>query len=97
MDLLINERVGESSGFRHVAPQQPSPAHADPPVSAGARGRERWVINKLRALCAWYSKGFDHGSQFRVRVNHAASVSELRDIIDEFFFARRPEFAETGR
>jgi tRNA-dihydrouridine synthase B len=96
MDLLINERVGESSGFRHVAPQQPQAADAQSPVS-GARGRERWVINKLRALCAWYSKGFDHGSQFRVRVNHAASLPELRDIIDEFFFAPRPELAEAGR
>jgi tRNA-dihydrouridine synthase len=96
MDLLINERVGESSGFRHVAPQQLQAADAQSPVS-GARGRERWVINKVRALCAWYSKGFDHGSQFRVRVNHAASLPELRDIIDEFFFAPRPELAEAGR
>ena len=43
------------------------------------------MINKLRALCAWYSKGFDHGAQFRVRVNSARSVPELRDSIDEFF------------
>jgi hypothetical protein len=47
------------------------------------------VINKLRALCAWYSKGIDCGSHLRVRVNAATSVQELRDIIDEFFF--RPE------
>jgi len=50
-----------------------------------ARGRERWVINKLRALCAWYTKGLDGGSHLRVRVNSAASIAELRDIIDEFF------------
>jgi len=95
MDLLINERVGESSGFRHVAPQ-PSFLGEAALAPAPARGRERWVINKLRALCAWYSKGFDHGSQFRVRVNHAATLSELRAIIDEFFFAARPQLVEAA-
>jgi len=96
MDLLIDERVGESSGFRHVAPQQSFPAEA-PLGAAPARGRERWVINKLRALCAWYSRGFDHGSQFRVQVNHAATLSELRAIIDEFFFAARAQLVEAGQ
>jgi tRNA-dihydrouridine synthase len=43
------------------------------------------VINKLRALCAWYSRGLDGGSHLRVRVNSAASIGELRAIIDEFF------------
>jgi tRNA-dihydrouridine synthase B len=90
INLLVNERANEADGFRHIAPSgvddrnaPPSPFPL-PPV--GARGRERWVINKLRALCAWYSRGFDHGSQFRVRVNGAASISELHEIIDEFFF-----------
>jgi tRNA-dihydrouridine synthase len=45
------------------------------------------VINKIRALCSWYSKGFDCGSHFRVRVNSCESVAHLRDIIDEFFFS----------
>jgi hypothetical protein len=45
------------------------------------------VINKIRALCAWYSKGLDGGSHLRARVNTAASLGELRDIIDAFFFA----------
>ena len=44
------------------------------------------MINKLRALCAWYSKGIDCGSHLRVRVNAATSISELRDIVNEFFF-----------
>jgi tRNA-dihydrouridine synthase B len=78
LELLLTERVGEAEGFRHVAgDEQPREA----------RGRERWVINKLRALCAWYSKGIDCGSHLRVRVNHASSIRELRDIVDEFFFA----------
>jgi hypothetical protein len=53
-----------------------------------ARGRDRWVINKLRALCTWYTKGLDGGSQFRVAVNSAVSLQELRDSIASFFFER---------
>ena len=81
IDLLVNERVNELDGFRHVAP-----AVAPPVATAPARGRERWVINKVRALMAWYSKGLDGGSHLRVRVNAADSLPQLRDIIDEFFF-----------
>jgi tRNA-dihydrouridine synthase B len=91
VELLLNERVNEADGFRHVAPGSPTSDSESPrgnSQSAGpARGRERWVINKLRALCAWYSKGLDGGSHLRVRVNGAASISELRAIIDEFFVA----------
>ena len=77
IDLLVNERVGESEGFRHVAGEDQPPREA--------RGRERWVINKLRALCAWYSKGIDAGSHFRVRVNSVTSLPALRETIQEFF------------
>ena len=45
------------------------------------------MINKVRALCSWYSKGLDDGSHLRSRVNSAQSLGELREIIDEFFFA----------
>ena len=83
IDLLVNERVDEDAGFRHVAP---TTGTAGPHVSAPARGRERWVINKVRALMSWYSKGLDGGSQLRVRVNSAESLAQLRDIVDEFFF-----------
>jgi tRNA-dihydrouridine synthase len=79
IDLLLNERVDEAQGFRHIAPGM-----AD---ERKARGRERWVINKLRALCAWYSKGLEGGSHLRVRVNGAESIDELRAIVDEFFLA----------
>ena len=81
IDLLLCEGVNESAGFRHVADIRPREA----------RGRERWVINKLRALCAWYSKGIDCGSHLRIRVNSATSIQELREIVDEFFL--RPETA----
>jgi hypothetical protein len=43
------------------------------------------VINKLRALMSWYSKGLDGGSHLRIRINAAGSIGELRAIIHEFF------------
>jgi tRNA-dihydrouridine synthase len=88
VELLLHEGVDERVGFRHIAPQVlPGPAAAE---RQPARGRNRWVINKVRALCSWYSKGFDGGSQFRVRVNSCQSIAELRDIIEEFFPAVAP-------
>ncbi|MCX6545125.1 MAG: tRNA dihydrouridine synthase DusB [Acidobacteria bacterium] len=48
----------------------------------------RWIVNKLRALCGWYTKGFEGGSNLRVAVNHAASVAELRGLIATFFGGR---------
>ena len=81
IDLLLKERVGEAPGFRHAAPG----ADAASVPSAGARGRERWVINKLRALGSWYTKGLDGGSQLRVSVNAAESIHQLREIIASFF------------
>jgi tRNA-dihydrouridine synthase len=57
---------------------------------APARGRERWVINKVRALCAWYSKGLEGGSILRSRVNTADSLAQLDEMIDEFFAAELP-------
>jgi tRNA-dihydrouridine synthase B len=46
---------------------------------------DRWVINKLRALAAWYTKGLESGSHLRTRINSAASLFELRNVIEEFF------------
>jgi nifR3 family TIM-barrel protein len=80
IDLLLDEGVAEGDGFRHVAPGAQVSAHA-------ARGRERWVINKIRALCTWYSKGLDGGSHLRARVNTASTLGELKDVIDAFFLA----------
>jgi nifR3 family TIM-barrel protein len=80
IDLLLDERHDEADGFRHVAP-------GSAPASVPATGRERWVINKVRALCAWYSKGLESGSHLRMRVNSAERVSRLREVIEEFFLA----------
>ena len=46
---------------------------------------DKWVINKLRALAAYYTKGFDNGSHLRARINSMVSLSELRESIAEFF------------
>jgi tRNA-dihydrouridine synthase B len=78
IDLLLDRREYEPQGFRHVAP-------GGLQMSAPATGHERWVINKLRALCAWYSKGLDSGSHLRVGINRADSVAQARRIIDDFF------------
>ena len=55
-----------------------------------ARGRERWVINKVRALMSWYSKGLDGGSELRSRINTTDNLAALMTLIDEFFFAAPP-------
>ena len=88
IDLLVDEGQSELAGFRHVAPGQSN----NVPVSGSARGHERWVVNKVRALCTWYTKGFEGGSRLRIAVNGAESLVEVRDCIDRFFLGpRRPE------
>jgi tRNA-dihydrouridine synthase B len=80
IDLLLKERVGEREGFRHFAP-------ALAPATDGipAKGRERWVINKVRALGSWYTKGLDGGSALRVRINATESIESLKQLIQDFF------------
>jgi nifR3 family TIM-barrel protein len=75
--LLMAERVDEASGFRHLAPGTESPEPA--------RGRARWVINKVRALGSWYTKGLDGGSQLRVAINQTDSIAALEALIGAFF------------
>ena len=75
VDLLLTERCGEK---RRVPPRR---ARARCPCpQRPARGRERWVINKLRALNSWYTKGLDNGSHLRVAINSAESIAQLREI-----------------
>lgn len=78
VDLLLRAGTGEADGFRHALPS--------PRDSAPARGRDRWVINKLRALGSWYTKGLDDGSHLRQAINSADSLTALREIIQGFFF-----------
>src|SRR5205823_10495544 len=39
---------------------------------------DRWIVNKLRALGSWYTKGFEHGSHLRMAINTAESLAQLR-------------------
>ena len=52
------------------------------------------MINKVRALCTWYTKGVDNGSHLRIAINAAESIGEVRDVIGRFFVL--PEFAATA-
>jgi tRNA-dihydrouridine synthase B len=85
IEMLQNERVREPEGFRHVAP-----GTSEQPQSGAARTHDRWVINKVRALNAWYTKGIENGSHLRVSVNAAESIPQLRAAIEDFFFAPAP-------
>ena len=52
---------------------------------ARAASHERWVINKVRALGSWYTKGLENGSHLRTAINTAESLGQLRDIVSAFF------------
>ena len=91
MNLLLAENAAEASGFRHVA------GSGAPRAGSGeAVGKERWVINKIRALCSWYTKGFDGGAQFRIGVNSTKSIAELDDLIQTFFSPLGPRNLARG-
>ena len=77
IDLLLHERVREPEGFRHSV--------AQPSAPASVASHDKWVINKLRALGSWYTKGLENGSHLRTAINSAASLAELRDTISAFF------------
>jgi tRNA-dihydrouridine synthase B len=81
IELLVNERVREPDGFRHI------PAGLQRLPDYGSR-HDRWVINKVRALGSWYTKGIEHGSHLRTAINGADSLGRLHDLIDEFFLGR---------
>jgi tRNA-dihydrouridine synthase B len=59
---------------------------AEGPGDRPAAGHARWVVNKLRALCAWYTRGLDGGAHLREAVNHAPSIAALQETISQFFF-----------
>jgi hypothetical protein len=54
------------------------------------RSHERWVINKIRALGSWYTKGTESGSHLRTAINSAESLGQLRELIASFFGAVTP-------
>ena len=54
---------------------------------ARAGTHDRWVINKVRALASYYTKGLEGGSRLRTAINTANSMAALIDTIETFFFA----------
>jgi tRNA-dihydrouridine synthase len=100
MDLLLLGDAGEAAGFRHRAGGHAAgPAPGDPAQIGTStnrqvdnsttpqilQSRDRWVVNKIRALSAWYTRGFENGSHLRHEINRANSLPQLRDIITRFF------------
>jgi nifR3 family TIM-barrel protein len=57
---------------------------------AATISHDKWVINKLRALAAYYTKGFDNGSHLRARINTIGSLAQLQETIAEFFLRQSP-------
>jgi len=55
--------------------------------SSPDRSHDRWIVNKLRALGSWYTKGIDNGSHLRTAINSAISLPALIEIIEGFFMA----------
>src|SRR5437868_4241858 len=54
-----------------------------------ATSHDKWIVNKLRALASWYTKGLDNGSHLRTAINSAGSLDQLREIILNFFSPAR--------
>ena len=81
MDLLLNGDEGEADGFRHKA----DVSSAGLGLSRANARHERWVVNKMRALMSWYSKGLHNGGHLRTKINAAGSIAETRDTIEQFF------------
>jgi tRNA-dihydrouridine synthase B len=67
-------------GGRRVRPVQGRRRNQAPKASY-----DRWIVNKLRALCGYYTKGFEGGGDLRVAVNQAPDVAALRALIAGFF------------
>jgi tRNA-dihydrouridine synthase B len=81
MELLLHDGENDAAGFRHSAGSPPKTAGRD----FSRASHERWVINKMRALVSWYSKGLHNGGHLRISINATSSISELRDLIGQFF------------
>ncbi|MGE5243902.1 MAG: tRNA dihydrouridine synthase DusB [Betaproteobacteria bacterium] len=80
IDLLMHERVRDDDNGRRDAGVPPS---GTPPAADERHGR--WVVNKVRALGAYFTKGLDNGSHLRTAINSAGSLPALRATIETFF------------
>ena len=82
IDMLLSEGQNETSGFRHRAGTR-SLEGGDEPRSS----YEKHVINKLRALMSWYSKGLHSGGHLRTSINGATSIAHARELIEQYFLS----------
>jgi tRNA-dihydrouridine synthase B len=64
---------------------------------ARAGTHDRWVVNKVRALGSYYTKGLDGGSRLRTAINTAESLGALIDTIRAFFFTADAEPAAAAQ
>jgi tRNA-dihydrouridine synthase B len=89
--LLEHERVREEDKVLD-ADAMDLPVLIRAPQAAGARAErpahDRWVINKIRALGGYYTKGIEGGAELRHALNSTPTLAALRGKIEEFFFAR---------
>jgi tRNA-dihydrouridine synthase B len=88
IELLVSERLRAPEGFRCA------PGYDSRRVSG--RSHDRWVINKIRALGSWYTKGLDNGSHLRTAINSTETVAELRSLIVAFFSEVGPQVLRTA-
>src|SRR5262245_3819117 len=54
---------------------------------------DRWVINKVRALAGYYTKGVEGGAQLRGAINTCASLERMRELISDVFIDNSPSSA----
>ena len=54
-------------------------------VHDASSSHDRWVINKLRALAPYYTKGMDGGARLRTAINQTGSLAALRELIADVF------------
>jgi tRNA-dihydrouridine synthase B len=87
MEMLLHDGQNEADGFRHRAGAIESPI---PNPESRSSSHERWVINKMRALMSWYSKGLHNGGHLRTSINAATSISQVRSVIEQFFSVAEP-------
>jgi tRNA-dihydrouridine synthase len=52
---------------------------------ARVMSHDRWIVNKLRALASWYTKGLENGSHLRTTINTTESLAQVEDTIRTFF------------
>lgn len=83
VELLQQERTREPEGFRITAPHAAGSDEAEAPRARSSH--DRWVVNKIRALGAYYTKGVENGAELRSGLNTALSIEELRALIRRFF------------